>query len=132
MDRRPPAPEPAAVQAPPAELSSQERAEHDYRRIQGRVCELARQARTMGDAATVAEYVGVLKVHRPRTYDVVSSSDASGTDYREHGFATADGGFVGLEDPRVLCEDHDDLTDWPCPEFSALTAALESQPRVLV
>lgn len=110
---------------------SQPEADRRYAQLQHAVGELARRAQSLDDVETVARHVRLLRLHAPRTYDVLASAALDGSDYVEHGFAAGDG-FIGTLEPQVLCGHHDELTPWPCPALRELSAAVQTEPAAAV
>lgn len=82
----------------------------------------ARNARTPQDVDDVAIRMRLLQLHRPISVEILAMTDTDGSNYQEVGFVTADGTYVGVSAPRILCDHHDNVEEWPC-------AAVRSLPR---
>ena len=91
----------------------------------------ARNARTPQDVDDVATRVRLLQLHRPLSVEILASTDIDGGNYQEMGFVTADGTYVGVDAPRILCDHHDNAEEWPCAAVRslALRYSTHAEPR---
>jgi hypothetical protein len=91
----------------------------------------ARNARTPQDVDDVATRVRLLQLHRPISVEILAMTDTDGSNYREVGFVTADGTYVGVSAPRILCDHHDNVEEWPCAPVRSLARRYSTHARPL-
>ena len=79
----------------------------------------------------VATRVRLLQLHRPISVEILAMTDTDGTNYQEIGFVTADGTYVGVSAPHILCDNHDSVEEWPCAAVRSLARRYSTHPRPL-
>jgi hypothetical protein len=91
----------------------------------------ARNARTPQDVDDVATRVRLLRLHRPISVEIFAMTDTDGRNFQEVGFVTADGTYVGVSAPRILCDHHDNGEEWPCAAVRSLARRHSTYARPL-
>ena len=89
----------------------------------------ARNARTPQDVDDVATRVRLLQLHRPISVEILAVTDTDGSNYQEVGFVTAGGAYIGVSSPRILCDHHDNVEEWPCAAVRSLARRYGTPPE---